>query len=275
MISSHALSKLSRCAVVWIAVAVLPWCAHAQGFGLTPGTVEMKFVPGQPVSFDLEFTNAGSAPIEMHTTVSDWGYDEKGGKIFPPSGTLPRSAATWVEVVPQTFTVPGNQSGKMRVMITPPAKAEGGYYCVIFAESKPVLSREATKKEEAIYANFRMGSLVMLTAEHTERYKIEVGTPKLKPPTATQPLSVEVPLENQSNTHIFARAEMAVLDANRKPVARIASNPVRLLPQQKDTLSLTWSGEISPGNYTGLLTVVYADNKLSTQEVPFTVEASK
>jgi len=275
MMSSGALSRLSRHAALCIALAALPWCARAQGFGLTPGTVDLKFVPGRPVTFDLEFTNAGPTPIEMHTSISDWGYDEKGEKIFPPSGTLPRSSANWVEVVPRTFTVPGNQSGKMRVVITPPAKAEGGYYCVVFAESKPVLSRQATKEEEAIYANFRMGALVMLTAEHTERYKIEIGTPKLTPPTASHPLSVQVPVENQSNTHIFARAEMAVLDANRKPVARMASNQLRLLPEQKGSLDLTWSGAIPAGSYTGLLTVVYADNKLSTQEVPFTVEASK
>ena len=274
MICSRAFSRRSLCAVVWISVLAAT-CAHAQGFGLTPGTVDMKFVPGQPISFDLEFTNAGSTPIEMHTSISDWGYDEKGEKIFPPSGTLSRSAANWIEVVPRTFTVPGGQSGKMRVMITPPAKAEGGYYCVVFAESKPVLSREATKNEEAIYANFRMGALVMLTAEHTEKYKLEIGAPKLTPPTASQPLSVQLPLDNQSNTHLFARAELAVLDANHKPVARTASNPMRLLPAQKASVSLTWSGEIPPGSYTALVTVIYADNKLSTQEVPFTVEAAK
>jgi hypothetical protein len=254
-----------------VIVAASSLTAAAQGFSLAPGSVDLIFTPGEPVAFDLDFSNGSPNPISMRATVTDWGFDEKGQKIFPPAGTLPRSAATWVELVPQEFVTGAGAGGKIRIVITPPPKASGGYYCVVFAESTPALSKEASSKESAVYTNFRLGTLVMLTADKTQQFNLIVAPPKLTLPTASKPLTVDLALDNKSNTHVFPRAEMAVLGVDRKLIAHVASNPTRLLPEQKGSLSLTWSGEIPPGNYTALITVIYGDNKLNTQEVPFTI----
>ncbi len=267
--------KNTLLALLLLCLAAVP-SLRAQGFGLAPGTVDLKFTPGEPVAFDLTFTNGSNAAIEMHASVTDWGFDEKGDKTFPPAGTLPRSAATWVELVPQQFTVGPGAAGKIRVVITPPPKSSGGFYCVVFAESKPVLAKAATEQEKgSVYANFRLGTLVMLAADKTQEYRLEVAAPKITLPTATKPLSVEVALANQGNVHVFPRGEMAILGANRKMVAHVVADQIRLLPEQKGHLSLSWAGEFAPGSYTALVTVIYGDNKLNTQEVPFTVEGGQ
>ena len=157
------------------------------------------------------------------------------------------------------------------VVMTPPAKASGVYYCTVFAESTPELQKEGSKNSQAVYANFRLGTLVLLTADKTEQYRLEVGAAKIKPPTASTQLTVAVPLDNESNTHIYARADLAILDANRKLVAKAAAEQIRLLPTQKSQLSLVSSVEMTPGEYTALITVTYAEKLLKTQEAHFTV----
>jgi hypothetical protein len=252
--------------------STLTGIGQAQSLGLTPGYVDIKFTPGHPVSFDMEFTNASSTPMRMHASVTDWGFNEKNEKTFPAPGTLPHSAANWIEVVPREFTVAAGLSAKFRVMVTPPAKAAGGYYCAVFAESAPVLSQESNEAGEAVYANIRLGTLVMLTADRTEEYMLDVGATRVTPPAASTPLTLALTLDNLSNTHVFARAEMAILGANHKLVAKAKTEPLRLLPDQKSDLSITSSAQMPPGEYTALVTVVYGDKHLSTKEVQFTVE---
>jgi hypothetical protein len=239
--------------------------------GMVPAEIRAAFKPGQPIQSDLSVSNEGPTELSMRTTITDLWYDEKTNeKQFPPPGSTPRSAGGWIEVVPRTFTVPARGTAKVKIIITPPLEAKGGYYAVVFVESKPELAQAQTAERQAIFANIRLGALVLLSADGTEEYKIEIGGAKLTPPAVNQDLKLEFELTNQGNTHIFPQAKLGILNDQKQLVARAENEPRRFFPGQKDTMAVTWSSTLKPGSYTALLTLLYS-NKVYTQEFPFTV----
>src|SRR6476659_1231768 len=81
---------------------------HAQSLGLAPAQVVETFKPGVPFQFDLSTVNSGDTAVDMHVEITDLWYDEKNEKVFSSPGTSPRSAANWIQFVPDHFQVAPN-----------------------------------------------------------------------------------------------------------------------------------------------------------------------
>lgn len=264
--------KKSPLLTLLFVLAMISWrtVATAQSLGLAPGEVREKFKPGVPFEFSLATSNEGSTPVEMNVEIADFWYNEKNEKVFPAPGTAPRSAANWIQFVPERFEVPAHGSQKMRAVVTPPSDAKGGYYAVLFVQSKPQLS--FTKSNgQAVFTNMRLGCLVLLDAEETEDYSVQLDHLKITPPSTTQHLEATFDLLNASNTHIFPIARLAVLDPNKKLVAKAQSEEKRFLPGQKDSIHVSWAGTLPAGNYTAVLSLAYGDDRSQTQQIAFTV----
>lgn len=257
--------------LVLFVIACWPLGVAAQSLGLAPGEVREKFKPGVPFEIDLATSNDGSTPVEMSVEIADFWYNEKNEKIFPAPGTEPRSAANWIQFVPEKFEVPAHGSQKMKAIITPPSDAKGGYYAVLFVQSKPQLS--FTKSNgQGVFTNMRLGCLVLLDADKTEDFKIEVSDVKLVPPSAAQRLDLGFDLRNAGNTHIFPVARLAVLDGEKKLVAKAQTEEKRFLPGQKDSMHVTWAGSLPAGSYTAVLSVAYGEDRVDTQQMSFVVQ---
>jgi len=242
----------------------------AQSLGLAPGEVREKFKPGVPFEFDLATSNESATPVEMSVEVADFWYNEKNEKVFPAPGTVSRSAANWIQFVPEHFEVPAHGAQKMRAIVTPPSDAKGGYYAVLFVQSKPQLS--FTKSNgQGVFTNMRLGCLVLLDADRTEDYKVELNNLRVVPPTVTERLDVSFDLVNASNTHIFPVARLAVLDTEKKLVAKAQSDERRFLPGQKDSIHVSWAGTLPAGNYTAVLSLAYGEDRTETQQINFVV----
>jgi len=270
------LFKLLLSSAFLVASLFIPALTAAQSLGLAPAEVRANFKPGQLVQFDLSVSNDSDAPVVMRNTVTDLWYDQKTNeKVFGPPGSLPRSASNWVEFVPRDFIVPAHGTGKVKVVVTPPPGAAGGYYAVLFVESKPELSRAATSEQKAVYTNMRLGALILLNAEGTEIYSIAVTDAKFTPPSVNQNLMLEFQLANNSNSHIFPQVTLAILNTNKDLVARAEADPKRFFPGQKGSMSVSWPGSLPSGDYTAILTVVYGMDKVYTQEFPFSLNAEQ
>jgi hypothetical protein len=254
-------------------IACWPLGAAAQSLGLAPGEVREKFKPGVPFEFDLATSNDGGSPVEMSVEIADFWYNEKNEKVFPAPGTAPRSAANWIQFVPERFELPAHGAQKMKAIVTPPSDAKGGYYAVLFVQSKPQLSFSKSNGQ-GVFTNMRLGCLVLLDADKTEDFKIELSNLKLVPPSATQRLDLSFDLLNAGNTHVFPVARLAVLDGQKKLVAKAQTEEKRFLPGQKDSMHVTWAGNLPAGNYTAVLSVTYGEDRVETQQMNLTVGGS-
>jgi hypothetical protein len=61
------------------------------------------------------------------------------------------------------------------------------------------------------------------------------------------------------------------VNARKQVVARADGDIRRFFPGQKDSLKLTWAGELPAGDYAAVLTVSYGDNKVYTQTLPLQI----
>jgi hypothetical protein len=247
--------------------------AHAQSVGIAPAQVVQDFKPGVPFEIELAAVNRSSAAIQMNVEITDFWYDDKNEKTFATPGTSPRSAANWIQFVPEHFEIPAMGTQKMKAIVTPPADAKGGYYAVLFVESQPLQTNDKTPDGKTIFTKVRVGSLVLLTAKDTATYTIDVSNIKLVPPAANQGLDLGFDIANTGNTHVFPIGRLAVLDSNRKLVAKAEGEMVRLLPGQKNNMHVTWAGELPAGDYTAVLTLAYGPDRIETRQQPFTVGA--
>jgi len=245
-----------------------------QSLGLAPAQIVQKFKPGVPFELELSTVNNGETPVEMNVEITDFWYNEKNEKVFSSPGTSPRSAANWIQFVPEHFVVAAHGTQQMKAIVTPPSDADGGYYAVLFVESKPQLSFDNTKDGKAVFTNMRLGCLVLLETEKTAQYKIELSHLKLTPPSANQGLDLTFDLLNSGNTHVFPLARLAILDEQQKLVAKAESDAKRFLPGQKDSIHVTWAGDLPSGHYNAVLTVSYGDDRIETQVVPMTIAGS-
>jgi hypothetical protein len=246
--------------------------AHAQvSVALVPAQIDKQFKPGQPFETELQVMNDGPTPVTLRVYITDFWYNEKNEKVFTSAGQSPRSAANWIQFVPEQFVAAPRSTQRMKAIVTPPSDAKGGYYAVLFVESKPELSKAATKDSEAVFTNMRLGSLVLLNAEKTEEYKIDVSNPKLTPPSKNQQFNLSFLINNKSNSHIFPIARLAILDTKQKLVGKAEGQTKRFLPGQKDSMQVDWAGLLPAGDYTAVLTLVYGGNKVFTDEYAFTV----
>ena len=264
---------ISLPAFLLLAALLLPVATLAQSVGLAPALIRKQFKPGVPFELELATVNNGQTPVEMSVQITDLWYDQKNEKVFSEPGSSPRSAANWIQFVPEHFQVAVNGTQKMKAIVTPPADAKGGYYATLFVISTPQLAfdRDKTPDKRQVYTNMRLGCLILLSAEKTEEYKIELSNIKVSPPGANQGLDVSFTLENMSNTHVLPRARVAVMDSQRKLVAKAETEQKRFLPGQKDSMHVDWTGTLPAGNYTAILTVAYAEDRIETHQVPFSV----
>jgi hypothetical protein len=247
--------------------------ALGQSLALAPAQIVQDFKPGVPFEYSLAVENKGSEAAELHVQVTDFWYNEKNDKTFNAPGTSPRSAANWIQFVPETFEVAAGGTQKMKAIITPPADARGGYYAVLFVESKPVATNKQTEDGKRVFTNMRIGCLVMLTAKSTESYNVALGDLNLTPPADNQALKLSFSLDNESNTHVFPQARLAILSPEHKLVAKAEGEAKRFLPGQKDSMKVEWNGELNAGDYTAVLSLVYGGTHTETRQIAFTVPA--
>ncbi|MBV9073090.1 MAG: hypothetical protein JOZ10_05605 [Acidobacteria bacterium] len=251
-------------------ILIIAGASSAQSIGLAPAQIVADFKPGVPFEQELSVANNGSEAVELHVQITDLWYNDKNEKVFTAPGTSPRSAANWIQFVPEKFEVVPGASQKMKAIITPPVDARGGYYAVLFVESKPVATNKETADGKRVFTNMRIGCLVMLTARNSEAYNVNLNDLKLVPPSANQGLKLTFSVDNESNTHIFPLARLAILSPQHKLVGKAESEMKRFLPGQKDTMGVNWDGDLNSGDYTAVLSLVYGSH-VETRQIAFTV----
>ena len=250
------------------ALALAATLCSAQSIGLAPAQVVANFKPGVPFEQELTVQNYGSDTIELHVQITDFWYNEKNEKTFDAPGTQARSAANWIQFVPEKFQVGPHASQRLKAIITPPANASGGYYAVLFIESTPVKTNKVTDDGRAVFTNMRIGCLVLLNAAKTEKFQVTVDDLKLTPPTDHGDLTLRFDVNNQSNTHIFPLARLSIFDLQHKLAAKAEGEMKRFLPGQKDSMHVDWSGTLPAGDYTAVLTLIFGD-QVETRETAF------
>ena len=235
------------------AVALSPAVVDAnakQSLGLTPALVDANVKRGNTYTQNFTVVNNTNTKLRFHCSVRDYWYDEHNGRLLGRPGTLPRSASLWVQFSPEDVVVDARSSATIRVIISVPKDAAGGYYTIPFFEGEPAEKPDATKATSSFAV--RLGGLLMLATEGASEYNVEVKGSKVLPPTGSSELELQLDIHNEGTSHIRVRGMFAILDSTGKLVGRGRNEEKTFLPGQHDIYKAPWGDELAPGHYTAV-----------------------
>lgn len=271
------LNKLSAafgCALILALWSFAPANAQGASVAVSPAYLDAQVKRGAAYSKNFTITNNTSARLLFNCSVADYWYDEQNRRVEGRPGTFPRSASSWVQFSPPQLMVEPNSSASVKLVITVPPGAAGGYYAAPVFEARPVSSDNAGRSVRAS-VGVSIHGVLMLTTEDAAEYNVEVMGGRVEPPTASSELEVRLDVRNRGTAHARVRGVYAILDAAGRFVGRGMMKDKNLMPGQRGPYKSSWAGALAPGRYVTVTTLSYdragAEPATVVYEIPFEV----
>ena len=214
--------------------------AWAFSFSVEPSRIELEVPAGKQRGKTVRVDNSKSdQPLHIKIYAQDVIFLPDGTSEFPASGSTSWSCTQWVTVVPQEVDIPAGKIREVRVSVTAPEEAKGGYYAMVFFESSP------SYLEKGVGINFRIGAFTQVTIPNTQVYQA-----KLADLSMGAQRGLQLALFNEGNVLIRPKGRVKVLNARREKVAHVEFNPQRLgvLPKTARMFHTTM-GNLAAGDY--------------------------
>lgn len=250
--------------------------AKAQGasVAITPAYIDAQVKRGTAYSKTFTITNGTKARLLFNCSVADYWYDEQNRRVEGRPGAFPRSASSWVQFSPPELVVESNSSAPVKLVITVPSGAAGGYYAAPVFEARPVTPEPAGHSVRAS-VGISIHGVLMLTTEDAAEYNVEIMGGRVDPPTDSSELEVRLDVRNRGTAHARVRGVYAILNAAGRFVGRGKMKEKNLMPGQRGPYKSSWAGTLAPGLYVVVATLSYdragAEPATVVYELPFEV----
>lgn len=249
--------------ILWALISCFALTQEAYAFSIDPARIELSIPPGRQKGKTIVADNSKSdQPLHLKIYLQDVMFLPDGTNDFPPAGSTAWSCANWVQVIPEEVDVPAGKTKSVRVSISVPQEAKGGYYAMLFLESTPTYI-------EGLGINFRLGAIVDVTVANTE-----VRQARLANIAFAKPKQIQVDIFNEGNVLIRPKGKVKILDAQGKKIRQLDFNTQRLgiLPKTLRKFSLELDTALTKGKYSLKPEVDYGTKYLLVGELPFEIE---
>lgn len=233
-------------------------------FSVEPARIELPIPQGRQKGKMVNIDNSKSdEPLHLKIYVQDVIFLPDGTNDFPPAGSTQWSCAHWLKVTPEEIDIPAGKIGGVRVNISVPSNARGGYYAMVFFESGP------TYIERGLGINFRVGVLVDVTIPNTEVRKAKLANLSL-----LNSNKIEVGIFNEGNVLIRPKGKIKIMDSQGKKTRQLDFNRQRLgvLPKTLRKFYLELEKPLAKGQYRLKAEVDYGTRYLLVGELPIEVK---
>jgi hypothetical protein len=268
------------------ALSLFAWSTSTSGqqnsVAITPATIDAPVKRGTSYTQIFTLTNGTNTRLRFKCSAADMGYDDNHNRVNARAGSLERSASLWIEFLPAEVVVEAHSSQAVKILVTVPLTAAGGYYSVPVFEAIPadevISSASVTPKANTAKATFgiRFNGLMMFTTLDAAEYNIEILGGKITPPSPSMELAMQLDIRNRGNAHARVRGNFAILNSAGTLSGRGTIKETRYMPDQQKMLETTWTGELAPGKYTAVITLSYdrvgTNPAILSYELPFVVQ---
>jgi hypothetical protein len=243
--------------------------------------IRRQVQPGGVIQGSFTLSNTGDQPVGVELYLEDWHYAETGDGtvMFSQAGTTERSAAPWISFVPPRAELPpgGHINVDYTVRVPNDSTLQGGYYAMLFVETVFASTVPAiTGGPESITASVdytgRLGHTFMVEIQNTLTPRASLRNLTVVPP-GVGPMVVRGTLANEGN--VVAKCERASFHAQTADglIAARGSLPGAFVDAgQQVPIQAEWTGSLSPGAYSLILTYDCGDELLVSEEVPLQVQ---
>lgn len=255
-----------------IAAAVSPSPALAFQARINRPLVHEVIGRGQAVRGAIEVENEGDAPVALEVYLQDWEYLEggTGEKRFSSPGESPWSASGWITYAPARLELAGRGKGVVEYVIRVPPDVSGGRYAVLFFESVLARTPQDANGVSVQYTG-RLGALFDLEVTGTVERTGEIRELAIGRPDEDRPLALGYTFLNTGNVAIRPKAYFNIVDRIGRYVGRGELPQLYTFPGRSGSATAEWTGALSPGDYTVLLTVDLDGAQVLVHEEPLRV----
>lgn len=236
---------------------------EAQAFSIEPARIELSMPAGRQRGRMVTIDNSKSdEPLHLKIYVEDIIFLPDGTHDFLAAGSTEWSCAKWVKIIPEEIDIPAGRAQSVRINVSLPEGAKGGYYAIVFFESIPTYI-------EGLGINFRLGGLLEVTVTDTE-----IRQAKLANLSFIKPTQIAVDIFNEGNVLIRPKGRIKILDSRKRKIKQLDFNAQRLgiLPKTLRKFYLDLEEPLGKGDYHLKAEIDFGIKYLLVGELPVRVD---
>lgn len=246
------------------------------GMTVSPGKMYFTLPAGGSATQKIIVSNPNNAELEVGVSTNDWNYDKVGNNITYDAGTLPTSAAAWIQVMPGSyFTLQPGEKRELDVIFSVPSDAnqEVPVHTAMLFLTQLNLGDGRAENGTSIKVSVRMGVKIYHSFTQVEERNVEVANfTDILPEAGDKNTSgfLELELNNTGKMWIEGRVRWEVLNTATGDKKKLEDQDVYLLPGDNRFLRQSLPANLPKGKYTASAVVNYGDkDELKLVELEF------
>ncbi|MCA1789575.1 MAG: hypothetical protein LC667_06900 [Thioalkalivibrio sp.] len=215
--------------------------ALAADIGLTPPRLNLAAPAGGSVTATFRVLTSATVGQAVEATASDWLLDAAGDIAFLPPSTAPHSAAPWLTLESDAFTLEPSGSRELRLEVAVPEDAEGTHHAMVFFT---VVPPPTDTPGVGVTTTTRVGLTVYVTVTGTERSGSELVD--LYQP---DPATLAAVVVNTGNTVMRLGGAIELRNEAGDVVHRLPVPDVPVLRESEREVRFDLPDDLEPGFY--------------------------
>lgn len=245
-------------------VLFLVTVTHASDIGLSPPRLELSLRPGETVTQTVTLLTEALSEQQIQVSMGDWTLDPLGELVLLPVGSLPVSAAAWLEPETSDFILPARSSRDFRLSVTLPndSELEGTYHAMVFFTVVPPQTEGGGL---SVVTTTRIGLTLYLTVTGTEKPGSELVDLFQDSDT------ISLIVLNLGNTVMRLGGRLELRDESGTARYSLTVPDVPVLRDSEREVTLELPEEVTPGFYTVLALIEDSRGGLLAGELPLEI----
>lgn len=228
---------------------------------IVPPSADFKSDPGEKREGILKVVNSSDKPLTFKVQVKDFVVDDTiGTPHILPDNTLSKkySAANWIAVVPDSFTVPAGATQKLSYYLQVPADARpGGHYAAIVYEPQELIGVQGTGTGVETHVGTLFYVRVNGNIVENATVKKFVADPSL---AEYGPATIKTQIINYSDSHIRPQGTISVKNLLGQVVYSEKLEEHNIFPEATRDFTTSIGRKLMFGPYTAELKANYGTN---------------
>lgn len=227
---------------------------------MVPPSTEKQLNAGETSEGTLKIINDSNTSLTFTATVKDFIVEDTNGTpVILDNNTLSKkySAAAWLAVTPNTFTVPAGKSQQINYFMQVPADAgPGGHYAAVVFQPTDIINVKGTGA--GVMTQLASLFYIRVNGDITEKAQvIKFGANGFQ---EYAPIKITTQVQNMSDYHINPKGNIVIKNLFGQVVESQPLTPRNIFPGTSIVFSNTLGKGFMMGRYTATLNATYGTN---------------